>query len=184
MNKFTYDSILNCPCCGGCAKLHVYEESEDGRGDKGAYIQCEKCHLEMRLTTNECWSAEDEFEFTGGYYSDNKLFWEGMHNKLIAKWNNRPKPIHGNHGDIVKIIKCAHCGKQAQLDLMEIQLLNKSTPALKFSDYPVGWKLMTEAPVENKLFCTECAEDFAQMRAAFIGKVMNWMEGDNDDSDS
>ena len=46
----------------------------------------------MRLTTKEFVETENDYGYTSGYYSQNKKFWNGMHQKLIDKWNTR-KPI-------------------------------------------------------------------------------------------
>lgn len=80
--------LLNCPFCGGKAELKKYYETCDGRGDRMARVECE-CGLEMSLTRNEFKQAEKDFDYSGGYYSSNKEFWEGMHQKLVDKWNTR-----------------------------------------------------------------------------------------------
>lgn len=86
------DKILDCPFCGGEAELEEYYETCDGRGDRNAKIECRKCGLMMRLTFEEFHGAEKEFGYTGGYRSQNKTFWNGMHQKLVSKWNTR-KPM-------------------------------------------------------------------------------------------
>ncbi len=80
--------LLNCPFCGGEAKLIEYKETVDGRGDKIARIRCE-CGSDLHLTAREFSKAEDDFGYKGGYYSENKKFWNGMHQRLIDKWNTR-----------------------------------------------------------------------------------------------
>lgn len=84
--------LLKCPFCGGEAKLKEFYESCDGRGDKYPRIICCKCDVEMILTTNEFYGLQDKYNYTGGYYSQNKAFWKGMHQYLIDKWNTR-KPV-------------------------------------------------------------------------------------------
>ena len=88
----TSDKLIPCPCCGGEAALKKYYESSDGRCDKHAQIICCDCELTMELTWDEFSKAQEEFGYTGGYYSQNKSFWDGMHQKLINKWNAR-KPM-------------------------------------------------------------------------------------------
>lgn len=83
--------LLPCPFCGEEVKLEEFYESCDGRGDKFARIKC-KCGLEMSLTWDEFAKAKEDFNYTGGYYSQNKKFWKGMHQRLIEKWNTR-KPM-------------------------------------------------------------------------------------------
>ena len=65
-----------------------YIETVDGRGDKIARVRC-KCGCDIHLTMREFSRAEDDFGYNGGYYSQNKKFWNGMHQRLIDKWNNR-----------------------------------------------------------------------------------------------
>jgi hypothetical protein len=77
-----------CPFCGGEAELKKFYETCDGRGDRMARVEC-KCGLGMSLTWNEFKQAEKDFDYSGGYYSSNKEFWEGMHQKLVDKWNTR-----------------------------------------------------------------------------------------------
>ena len=85
------DKLLNCPFCNGEAELEEFYESCDGRGDRFAKIKC-KCGATMKLTVEEWGKAQDDFNYTGGYYSQNKAFWNGMHQRLIDKWNTR-KPM-------------------------------------------------------------------------------------------
>ena len=85
------EKLKPCPFCGGEAKLIEYYETCDGRGDKSAKIKC-KCGLEMTLNFDEFCKAQNDFNYNGGYYSQNKEFWDGMHQMLIDKWNTR-KPI-------------------------------------------------------------------------------------------
>lgn len=80
--------LLPCPFCGGEAKLIEYKETVDGRGDKIARIRCE-CGSDLHLTAREFSKAEDDFGYKGGYYSQNQKFWNGMHQRLIDKWNTR-----------------------------------------------------------------------------------------------
>jgi hypothetical protein len=84
--------LLPCPFCGGEAILEEYYETCDGRGNRSAKIECE-CGLKMSLTWSEFTQAKKDFNYTGGYYSQNKKFWKGMHQRLIDKWNTR-KPIN------------------------------------------------------------------------------------------
>ncbi len=78
-----------CPFCGGKAELKKHYESCDGRGDRYAKITCLGCTVEMSLTWKEFGQSEKDFGYTGGYYSQNRLFWDGMHQMLIDKWNRR-----------------------------------------------------------------------------------------------
>ena len=80
--------LKKCPFCGGEADLIEYIETVDGRGDKIARVRC-KCGCDIHLTMREFSRAEDDFGYNGGYYSQNKKFWNGMHQRLIDKWNNR-----------------------------------------------------------------------------------------------
>lgn len=80
--------LRECSFCGGEAELIEYIETVDGRGDKIARVRC-KCGCEIHLTMREFSQAEDDFGYKGGYYSQNKKFWNGMHQRLIDKWNNR-----------------------------------------------------------------------------------------------
>ena len=89
--KMQNDKPLNCPFCGGEAELEKFYESCDGRGDRFAKIKC-RCGVIMELTFEEWGKAQDDFNYTGGYYSQNKAFWNGMHQRLIDKWNTR-KPM-------------------------------------------------------------------------------------------
>lgn len=81
--------LKKCPFCGGEARLTEFYESCDGRGDRHAKITCCKCEITMYLTFDEFYDAQKEFGYTGGYYSQNKAYWDGMHQKLIDKWNTR-----------------------------------------------------------------------------------------------
>ena len=81
-------NLKPCPFCGKKPELQKYNETCDGRGDRYAVITCE-CQTQMRLSLSELKKAENDFGYTGGYYSDNKEFWNGMHNRLIEKWNNQ-----------------------------------------------------------------------------------------------
>ena len=81
--------LKKCPFCGGEATLEKYRESDDGRMDKVARVKC-KCGVEVHLAFSEFNRAKDDFGYKGGYYSQNKEFWDGMHQRLIDKWNNRP----------------------------------------------------------------------------------------------
>lgn len=84
--------LLPCPVCNGkSVKLNELYETSDGRGDRWPSIEC-KCGLLLSLTTDEFYSAQDDFGYTGGYYSRNKEFWNGLHQRLIDKWNTR-KPM-------------------------------------------------------------------------------------------
>ena len=83
--------LLPCPFCCGEVILEQYYETCDGRGDRDARIKC-KCGLQMSLIWSEFTQAKKDFNYTGGYYSQNKEFWKGMHQRLIDKWNTR-KPI-------------------------------------------------------------------------------------------
>jgi hypothetical protein len=85
------NKLKPCPCCGDETKLIKYYETCDGRGDKMPEIRC-KCGLKMTLTSDEFYKLRDDFNYVGGYYSSNKEFWNGMHQRLIDKWNTR-KPI-------------------------------------------------------------------------------------------
>lgn len=84
--------LLPCPFCGGEAELKEYYETCDGRGDTHAKITCLNCLSTMALTRDEFVKAEKDFKYKGGYYSKNKKFWNGMHQRLIEKWNTR-KPM-------------------------------------------------------------------------------------------
>ena len=84
--------LKSCPFCGGEAKLEEYYETCDGRGDRHAKITCLSCLLTMRLTFDEFEEVKKVFKYKGGYYSQNKKFWNGMHKKLVEKWNTR-KPM-------------------------------------------------------------------------------------------
>ena len=90
-NKELKKSLRECPFCGGEAELEKFYESCDGRGDRFAEIKC-KCNVTMELTWEEWIKAQEDFNYTGGYYSQNKEFWNGMHQRLIDKWNTR-KPM-------------------------------------------------------------------------------------------
>lgn len=84
--------LLPCPVCNGkSVKLNEFYETSDGLGDRWPSIEC-KCGLSLSLTTDEFYAAQDDFGYTGGYYSENKKFWNGMHQRLIGKWNTR-KPM-------------------------------------------------------------------------------------------
>lgn len=84
--------LLPCPVCNGkSVKLNELYETSDGRGERWPSIEC-KCGLSLSLTTDEFYSAQDDFGYTGGYYSENKEFWNGIHQRLIDKWNTR-KPM-------------------------------------------------------------------------------------------
>lgn len=83
--------LKQCPFCGGEVELIKFYESTDGRGDRYPTIKCE-CGLEMNLTFEEVCKIKDDSNYTGGYYSNNKDLWNGMHQRLIDKWNTR-KPI-------------------------------------------------------------------------------------------
>lgn len=85
------ERLKPCPFCGGEVELIKFYESSDGRGDRYPTIKC-KCGLEMNLTFEEFHKIRDDSNYTGGYYSENKELWNGMHQKLIDKWNTR-KPI-------------------------------------------------------------------------------------------
>ena len=85
------DRLKPCLSCGGEVILKEYYESTDGRSDEFAKIKCE-CGLELKLTFDEFYQAKKDFNYRGGYYSSNKEFWNGMHQRLIDKWNTR-KPI-------------------------------------------------------------------------------------------
>ena len=90
MSDKTSDKLLlSCPFCGGEVELKEFYESCDGKGDRHAKITCGKCEKAMYLTFDEFYDAQKEFGYTGGYYSQNKAFWNGMHQKLIDKWNTR-----------------------------------------------------------------------------------------------
>lgn len=104
----TSDKLITCPCCGGEAALKKYYESSDGKCDKRAQIICCDCELKMELTWDEFSKAQEEFGYTGGYYSQNKSFWDGMHQKLINKWNTR-KPME-------RILERLKTLKQIELD--------------------------------------------------------------------
>ena len=78
-----------CPFCGQTAELVKYKETCDGRGDIHPYIICRNCSSGAVLTLEEFKKAENDFGYTGGYYSSNKKFWDGMHQRLIDKWNNQ-----------------------------------------------------------------------------------------------
>lgn len=86
MSKTKYGDLAPC-LCGGEAKLVEYCETCDGRGDKHANITCNKCGIKLGLTYDEFHKAKHDFGYKGGYYSSNKKFWEGMHQRLIDKWN-------------------------------------------------------------------------------------------------
>lgn len=97
-----------CPFCGRKPELIKYHESVDGRGDVPAFIKC-ACQAQMLLSMTEFRKAENDFGYTGGYYSSNKEFWNGMHDRLIEKWNNQNtstdnliKRIEENFEDIKK----------------------------------------------------------------------------------
>ena len=112
--------LKNCPFCGGEAEMKEFYESCDGRGDRHAKITCCQCETIMYLTFNEFYDAEKEFGYTGGYYSQNKAFWNGMHQKLIDKWNTR-KPME-------KIVE-------------RLEYINKTTfelAKLNWGEYQVG----------------------------------------------
>lgn len=89
MSKEIRKQLAKCPFCGGEAELMDYYESCDGRGDRFAIIKCLECTVEMQLTWKEFKKAEEDFGYTGGYFSQNKVFWEGMHKRLVDKWNTR-----------------------------------------------------------------------------------------------
>lgn len=136
--------LLNCPFCGGEAELKKYYETCDGRGDRMARVEC-KCGLEMSLTRNEFKQAEKDFNYSGGYYSSNKEFWEGMHQRLIEKWNTRTpmsnivekleeyakSPICDNHmygcpyEDNDNVL-CENCGAYGAIEIVkqEIGVMN------------------------------------------------------------
>ena len=78
-----------CPFCGGEAELIKHYESTCGNYDRFAHIRCISCKNKMRLTLDEFCKAKDDFGYEGGYYSSNKKFWDGMHQRLIDKWNRR-----------------------------------------------------------------------------------------------
>lgn len=77
-----------CPFCGGEARFVKYYETTDGKYDRSAMVLC-KCSIVMELTYEELMQAQKDFDYEGGYYSSNKRFWEGMHQRLIDKWNRR-----------------------------------------------------------------------------------------------
>lgn len=77
-----------CPFCGATPKLKEFHETADGRGDRWAEICCH-CRVSMTLTLGEFEKAEKDFGYIGGYYSSNEKFWNGMHQRLIDKWNKR-----------------------------------------------------------------------------------------------
>ena len=81
-------NLKPCPFCGKTPELQKYHETCDGRGDRYAVITCE-CQTQMRLSLSELKKAENDFGYTGGYYSSSKEFWNGMHDRLIEKWNNQ-----------------------------------------------------------------------------------------------
>lgn len=85
------DRLNHCPLCGREVILKEYYESTDGRSDEFAKIKCE-CGLELKLTFDEFYQVKKDFNYRGGYYSSNKEFWNGMHQRLIEKWNTR-KPM-------------------------------------------------------------------------------------------
>lgn len=91
-----------CPFCGRIPIFHEYHETCDGRGDRHAHIEC-KCGIEMRLTSEEFYKAQDNFGYTGGYYSQNEEFWGGMHQKLIDKWNEQVADCEKNNN--MKLVK-------------------------------------------------------------------------------
>lgn len=78
-----------CPFCDGEAELIRHRESTDGSRDDFAYIRCSSCKIKMFLTLEEYCKAEKDFEYTGGYYSQNNELWDGIHRRLVEKWNRR-----------------------------------------------------------------------------------------------
>lgn len=84
---YTID-LKPCPFCGRIPIFHEYHETCDGRGDKWPYIIC-VCKASMTLTSEEFYKAQDDFGYTGGYYSTNDKLWNAMHQRLIDKWNER-----------------------------------------------------------------------------------------------
>lgn len=71
-----------CPFCGGTAYLTEFYESCDGRYDRPAVIKCRDCETSMILTPKEFENVQTKYGYTGGYYSQNKKFWDGMHKKI------------------------------------------------------------------------------------------------------
>jgi hypothetical protein len=84
--------LKKCPFCGGEAVLVEMYESCDGRCDRFPRVKCTDCQAEVGLTFKEFTDATHEYGYTGGYYSQNKKVWDGIHQKVVDKWNNR-KPV-------------------------------------------------------------------------------------------
>lgn len=104
MNKEYQNTLRNCPFCGGEVELIKFYESIDGRGDRYPTIKC-KCGLEMNLTFEEVCKIKDDSNYTGGYYSNNKDLWNGMHQRLIDKWNTR-KPMDNIIEQLLESYSC------------------------------------------------------------------------------
>lgn len=81
--------LKSCPFCEGEAVLTEFYESCDGRGDVLPYIKCKDCGAEISLTYEELRRLDEDYNFKGGYRSQNKKLLEAMHDKIIEKWNTR-----------------------------------------------------------------------------------------------
>lgn len=95
-----------CPFCGGEVELEEYYESTDGRQDRHAKIRCYKCDLKMGLTFDEFYQTQHDFGYTGGYYSKNEKFWNGMHQRLVDKWNRLVKSNTEHNYDTCHNLTC------------------------------------------------------------------------------
>lgn len=84
MNK-----LKPCPFCGGEAKMKVFFESCDGRGDEFPEIRCCKCNARISMTLHELIEIDKKFGYHGGYRSQSKELMEGMHQLMMDKWNRR-----------------------------------------------------------------------------------------------
>lgn len=124
-----------CPSCGGEVELIKYYETCDGRGDKLPEIKC-KCGLKMTLTFDEFYKVRDDFNYVGGYYSNNKELWNGMHQRLIDKWNTRKMLMTDNRFEIIGK------AKKALLDSTNIEQSPDEMKVLNdflFRCWQMGW---------------------------------------------
>lgn len=85
------DIFLNpCPFCNSIPILEKYYETCDWLGDRNTRIKCQ-CNAQLELTNSELEQVKKDFNYKCGYYSLNKEFWIGMHQRLVDKWNTRIK---------------------------------------------------------------------------------------------
>lgn len=154
--------LKRCPICGSRkATFHEYYESCDGRADKPAYINC-SCGLELHLTGDEFWGAQDKYNYKGGYYSQNKKFWEGMHQMLVDKWNNMACANIGdpnNHnvtvGELMDILKGVYADTEVAIPVIDKDDANKI-----YALRPVRTiGLVTNANDSIPILCLNTSED-------------------------